>query len=337
MTSPNELLSTFLESNEVSISTIHTCSINENANPGKFDAPTDWITQLDGIIQQPVQSTIEATKEIHSNVFVEESSIFEDHFIEVDCSILDGYDLSIYRYKKYTSAFLFYGIRTDTRVEFTIGETHVGPDFMIANFPDTLSRDNIVSIAIEDKLLQVLCTSSTVLFHQSQIPTLFTTKSLPPYLPRLGNSLSDQAIRKGYDLRHVDILQHATSLEQLLATHQPEDLTIPPMFQRLLEVEFEFQIDNMSKTIPDPFEASTEQVVNWLIERDKLQSLYVIVGQWKPAVHDALLKLDNRFPLHRFAHLLPSSKLLAEAWRQDPTNWWGQSAALHELLSESTA
>ena len=36
MTSPNELLSTFLESNEVEISTIHTCSINENTNPGSL-------------------------------------------------------------------------------------------------------------------------------------------------------------------------------------------------------------------------------------------------------------------------------------------------------------
>ena len=96
MTSPNELLSTFLESNEVSISTIHTCSINENSNPGKFDAPTDWLAQLDGIIQQPVHSTIEATKDIHSNVFIEESSEFEDHFIEVDCSIHSM--AMIYRY-----------------------------------------------------------------------------------------------------------------------------------------------------------------------------------------------------------------------------------------------
>ena len=84
-------------------------------------------------------------------------------------------------------------------------------------------------------------------------------------------------------------------LNELLATHQPEDLTFPPMFQRLLGSEFESKIDNMSKSIPDPFEASTDQVVNWLIERDKLQSLYMIVGQWKPAVHDAFLQLDNRF------------------------------------------
>ena len=336
MTSPNELLSQFLESNEVEISTIHTYSINENSTPGKFDAPTDWLSQLDGIIQQPVQSTIEVAKDIHDDVFMKESSLFEEHFIEVNCSILDEYDVSIYRYKKFTNAFLFYGIQTDARTEFTTSETYVGTDYVIANFPSVLGRDNIVSLTIDNTLLQILCTSSTVLFHESQIPVLFNIDALPPYLPQLGQTLRDQAIRKGYDLRHVDILHHPLSLEQLLESHTPQNLSIPPMFQRLLEVEFEFQIDNMSKNIPNPFEASTEEVVQWFIERDKLQSLYMIVGQWKPSVNEALLKLDNRFPLHRFAHLLPSSKLLAEAWRQDPTCWWGQSAALHELLSEST-
>lgn len=337
MTSRNELLRTFLETNEVEISTIYSCSINENMDAGKFDAPADWLKQLDGIIQQPVQSTIESAKEIHSDVFLKETSEFEENFIEVDCSVLNAYDISIYRYKKFTNAFLFYGIRMDTRAEFTTTETYVGSDFVIANFPSTLSKDNIVSLAIDDRLLQILCTSSTVLFHESQIPTLFSTASLPPYLPQLGNSLSDQAIRKGYDLRHVDILPHPASLEELLAIHTNQSLTIPPMFQRLLEVEFDVQIDRMRKRIPDPFEASIEEVVQWLVERDKLQSLYMVVGQWKPSVSEALLKLDNRFPLHRFAHLLPSSKLLAEAWRQDPTCWWGQSAALHELLSESTS
>lgn len=337
MTSPSELLSTFLEYNEVEISTIHTCSINENSHPGKFDAPTDWLSQLDGIIQQPVQSTIESTKAIHSDVFVKESSSFEDHFIEVECPVLDGYDVSIYRYKNFTNAFLFYGIRRDTPAEFTTNETYVGNDFVIANFPSTLSGANIVSVAIGNKLLQVLCTSSTILFHESDIPQIFSADSLPPYLPQMGHTLSDQAIRKGYDLRHVDILHHEVSLEELLAIHKPKRLSVPPVFQRLLEIEFEFQIDRMTKNIPDPFETSTEETVDWLVERDKLHSLYMIVGQWKPAVNEALLKLDNRFPLHRFAHLLPSSKLLAEAWRQDPTCWWGQSAALHELLSESTS
>ena len=113
MTSRNELLRTFLETNEVEISTIHSCSINENTHPGKFDAPTDWLKQLDGIIQQPVQSTIENAKEIHSDVFLKESSSFEDNFIEVDCSVLDTYDISIYRYQKLSNAFLFYGIRID--------------------------------------------------------------------------------------------------------------------------------------------------------------------------------------------------------------------------------
>ena len=336
MTSPNELLSQFLDRNEVELSTIYTCSINENTTPGKFDAPTDWLSQLDGIIQQPIQSTIEVAKEIHDDVFIKESSLFEEHFIEVNCSILDGYDVSIYRYQKFTNAFLFYGIQPGTRTEFTTSETYTGPDFVIANFPSVLGSDNIVSLAIDNTLLQILCTSSTVLFHESQIPVLFNIDALPPYLPQLGQTLRDQAIRKGYDLRHVDILHHPASLEQLLKIHAPQNLSVPPMFQRLLEVEFDFQINNMSKNIPDPFEAPTEDVVHWLIERDKLQSLYMIVGQWKPSVNEALLKLDNRFPLHRFAHLLPSSKLLAEAWRQDPTCWWGQSAALHELLSEST-
>lgn len=337
MTSPNEFLNAFLDSNAVEKSTIYACSINENQQSGKFDAPNDWLAQLDGIIQQPVQSTIEATKDIHSQVFSQEVASFDEHFIEVECPILNTYNLSVYRYKNYTNAFLFYGVNKHTPAEFLVDQLHIGHDFVIAVFPSNLSGNNIVSIAFDQKLLQVLCTNSIVLFHESPIPELFTRKAPPPYLPQLTPSLSGQAIRQGYALRYVEILHHAATLEELLAGHQPEDLTLPPIFKRLIESDFEFRVDQLTQNIPDPFEADTTTVVEWLIERDKLQSLYVIVGQWKPAVNDALLQLDNRFPLHRFSHLLPSSKLLAEAWRQDPTCWWGQSAALHELLSESTS
>ena len=336
MTSPNEFLNAFLESNAVEKSTIYTCSINENHHPGKFDAPSDWLTQLDDIIQQPTRSTLEEAQDVHSQVFIQEHASFDDHFIEVDCPILNTHNLSVYRYKNYTNTFLFYGIDKHTSTEFLVDEQYIGHDFVIAVFPSTLSGSNIVSIAFEQTLLQVLCTTSVVLFHESSIPKLFTTKSPPPYLPKLSSSLSGQAIRKGYSLRYVEVIHHAASLEELLTKHQPQSLTLPPIFQRLIESDFEFRVDHLGQRIPDPFEADTTTVVEWLIERDKLQSLYMIVGQWKPAVHEALLQLDNRFPLHRFSHLLPSSKLLAEAWRQDPTCWWGQSAALHELLSEST-
>ena len=177
---------------------IHVLSMKTHA--GKFDAPTDWLKQLDGIIQQPVQSTIESAKEIHADVFLQESSSFEDNFIEVDCSILDAYDISVYRYQKIIQCILIlYGFKSILRIELTTTETYVGPDFVIANFPSSIGKDNIVSLAIGNRLLQILCTSSTVLFHESEIPTLFSTSSLPPYLPQLGNTLSDQAIRKGYD------------------------------------------------------------------------------------------------------------------------------------------
>ena len=336
MTSPDEFLNAFLESNAVTKSTIYTCSINENQHPGKFDAPNDWLAQLDGIIQQPLISTIEASKDIHSQVFLQEVAAFDDHFIEVECSILNAYNLSLYRYKNHTDAFLFYGIDPHNPAEFLVDEHYIGQDFVIAVFPSTLSANNIVSIAFEKYLLQILCTNSVVLFHESPIPELFPTKTPPPFLPQLTPTLTDQAIRQGYALRYVDIIRSAMTMDELLAIHQTQTVTLPPIFQRLLESDFEFRVSRLMQSIPDPFEAVTEVVVEWLVERDKLQSLYIVVGQWKPAIHDDLLQLDNRFPLHHFSHLLPSSKLLAEAWRQDPTCWWGQSAALHELLSEST-
>jgi hypothetical protein len=63
--------------------------------------------------------------------------------------------------------------------------------------------------------------------------------------------------------------------------------------------------------------------------------MYMVVGQWKPSLQEKLDIIDQRFALHKFSHILPSSRLLAEAWRQDPACWWGQNAALQELLSET--
>ena len=270
-------------------------------------------------------------------MFIQEATPFDEHFIEVECSVLASHDLSIFRYKDFPDAFLFYGITNKTPTEFLVDQIHIGTDFVIAVFPSKLNGNNIVSIANEQKLIQVLCTNNVVLSHESTIPDLFDLKSPPPYLPQLTPTLTDQAIRQGYALRYVEVLHRPATLDELLSLQPPQTKPLPPVFQRLLASDFEVKVERLIQIIPDPFESTTEDVVSWLVERDKLQSLYIVVGQWKPAVHDSLLQLDNRFPLHQFSHILPSSKVLAEAWRQDPTCWWGQSAALHEILSESTS
>ena len=136
-------------------------------------------------------------------------------------------------------------------------------------------------------------------------------------------------------MRHVDLVEYPKSMEALLSEMEAEELSVAPIFQKLLLRGFKAKISALQQGIPNPAVDSTETIIQWLLDRDKLQSLFALVGSWKPNLNNELIKLDNRFPLHQVTHILPSSKVLAEAWRQDPNCWWGQSAALHELLSES--
>ena len=89
--------------------------------------------------------------------------------------------------------------------------------------------------------------------------------------------------------------------------------------------------------MPTSISNDTNQIVEWLIQRDIAASLFTLVGQWKPIAIERLHHLDEIFPLHAFSYFLPESTLLAEAWFQDPSCWWGQGAALGVLLDKSSS
>ena len=182
MTSPNEIFDAFLKENAIEISDIHSLTINDNDAAGKFDGPVDWLTQLDGLIKQPVQSTLDEIKQIHSNVFLDETENFDAHFIEIDCELLNKHNLSMYRYKKMKNAFIFYGLTAETLIDFTAEDFSKDRDFIIINFPDN-QNDRIVTITTETGLIQLFCSNSKVLFHESSIPAVFETVDPPHYTP----------------------------------------------------------------------------------------------------------------------------------------------------------
>ena len=233
-----------------------------------------------------------------------------------------------------TDAFVFYGLSAETLIDFTAENFFKSDDFIIINFGENESN-RIVTITTETGLIQLFCSSSEILFHESAIPFVLETSTPPHYTPMLSSSLLDIAIQKGYELRHVALVEFPKSMEALLSEMETEELSVAPIIQKLLLRGFKNKIRSLQQNVPNPAVDSEDAIVQWLYDRDKLQSLFALVGSWKPSLNNELIKLDNRFPLHQISHILPSSKVLAEAWRQDPNCWWGQSAALHELLSET--
>jgi hypothetical protein len=124
------------------------------------------------------------------------------------------------------------------------------------------------------------------------------------------------------------------SLDTLLAEHTFHPPQVPAVYHRPLEQLFAKYTYELISTMPTSINIEKSSVVKWLLLRDKTESLYMVVGQWKPSLKENLFDIDSRFPSHLISHIIPDSRILSEAWKQDPMCWWGQGAFIHELLSE---
>ena len=142
----------------------------------------------------------------------------------------------------------------------------------------------------------------------------------------------------GYCLRFPNKTVASSSLEAVLQKHEDKDTIIPKLYHRQVEAFFHIYIQRLIDSMPNEITLDGEDtetaLLQWLELRDKAESLYVVVGQWRPTYYKELQNIDGRYPLHLTSHILQDSRLLAESWMRNPLNWWGQSAALNAILGE---
>ena len=332
----------FLHAHNIVKGTIETCFLNNHSTEGKFDAPLadSWLNTLNEVIREtPLipADTFENAISLHKSVFIDESIDFDSTFTEIRSSSLSKINLSLYQYTKYPSTYVFYGVFPDMHFD-TTTKIHRGSDYCIVQFQDTTSTDSILGILMEQKLIHIMSTKAHLLFHETVLPSLPTAGTLPSFAPSLSNSLEDQILTLGYCLRFPSRTIESWSLESVLQKHVDKNTTIPKLFHRQVEAFFQVYIQRLTESMPNEItldgEGTETALKQWLELRDKTESLYVVVGQWKPTLYEKLKKIDGRYPLHLTSHILQDSRLLAESWMRNPLNWWGQSAALNSMLEE---
>ena len=332
----------FLHENNIVKGTIETCIINNNLSEGKFDAPLadSWLTTLNEVIREAPQipsNTFELALTSHKSVFIDESTSFDSTFTEISSSSLSKINLSLYQYIEHPSTYVFYGLSPNIHFD-TSAKIHRGSDYCIVQFQETSSDDCILGILMDQKLLHIMGTNSRLLFHETTLPPLPQAGTVPSFAPSLSDSFEDQVLKIGYCLRFPTDNVDSWSMEAVLQKHTDKKTVLPKLFHRQVEAFFQIYIQRLTDSMPNEITLGAEEtetaLQEWLELRDKTESLYVVVGQWRPTLYEELKKIDGRYPLHLTSHILPNSRLLTESWMINPLNWWGQSAALNSMLGE---
>ena len=332
----------FLHENNIVKGPIETCFINSNLSDGKFDAPlaASWLNTLNEVIREtpPISSnTFEEAIALHKSVFIDESISFDSTFTEVSSSYLSNINLSLYQYTKHPFTYVFYGVSPNMHFN-TSTKIYRGSDYCIVQFQETSSTDSIVDILMGQKLVHIMGTKSHFLFHETTLPALPQAGTVPSFAPSLSDSLEDQVLTLGYCLRFPSSKVDSWSMEAVLQKHMDKNTVLPKPFHRQVEAFFQTYIQRLTDSMPNEITLDAKEteiaLQQWLELRDKTESLYVVVGQWRPTLYEELKKIDGRYPLHLTSHILQNSRLLAESWMRNPLNWWGQSAALNSMLGE---
>lgn len=332
----------FLHAHNIVKGTIETCFLNSPSTEGKFDAPLadSWLTTLNEVIRETPQvpsDTFETAISLHKSVFIDESLDFDSTFTEVSSSSLSTINLSLYQYTKHPSTYVFYGVSPNMHFD-TTTKIHRDSDYCIVEFQETTSTDSILGILTEQTLIHIMSTKVHLLFHETTLPELPKVGTVPSFAPSLSHSLEDQIVALGYCLRFPSSRVDSLSLEAVLKRHVDKNTIIPKPFHRQVEAFFQLYIQRLTDSMPNEITLDGDEtetaLQQWLELRDKTESLYVVVGQWRPTLYEELKRIDGRYPLHLTSHILQDSRLLAESWMRNPLNWWGQSAALNSMLGE---
>ncbi len=357
--STTEFFHDFLQRKELSELHLSECSIENQPNTGKFDAdplmypqsPSDmsqteevnWLNTLSTVLSgesEKAKLTFSEAINLHHDVFIKQTSSFTSHYTNVTCDVLAKHNLSIFRYINNPELIILYGLTPTIELDIACANSNRGDDYVIMEFAHGEHRDNIIGLFLSDTLLHIFFTPEKILLHESSTPQFPMIQYTPPFTPSAGSTLENMSLRLGYGLRYENpevaspLSMGTPDLETLLADHVFQAPQIPAVYHRSLEQLFVKYTYELLSTMPTSIDIDESSVVEWLLLRDKTESLFMVVGQWKPSCKETLFDIDSRFPSHLISHILPSSRILSEAWKQDPMCWWGQGAFIHDLLSE---
>ena len=170
----------------------------------------------------------------------------------------------------------------------------------------------------------------------SPIPTFELPEHAEPWLQSTlqpQNNLIEKAIAYGY-LRRFPTAEPGNSLKMLLdAVTTPKAFewnTSHPVQQEIIQQFFRRNIALLTERLPTLTEENVEE---WLLLRDQIQSLRVVLAEVDASTEPDLLlqQMDSKFPHIRFSPHLPQNQLLGKAYQFDPLCWWGKSAKMREL------
>ena len=351
-----EMLRNFLIENDVKFTKIQSTSSTqqESEATGKLDsAPHEWDSFINHLISTetaPILNPAEEVKAIRSQLFdsVADPDTAEDidtHLETIDLKELSKENISAFRFKHHPLFILLYGMDLVCHFQHQAKLIDKGDDWILLEFERSANPlQNIVGITIDETLIHLLFTPSEVISHCSTIPP-FPEVEPPTFLslPKTTPSLLSKALILGYAIRygtHLPSLErHPTSYEeqlQALLDLKSSPPKISKYYQNAFESIFNAQVRTLEKNIPTERNLDAKAIEHWLIHRDQVESIFTIIGRWRPALREKLQQIDSQFPLHLISSILPNSRLLMEAWHQDPTCWWGQGAALHMCMLELT-
>ena len=329
---------------EILVEDLHNLNV-ESDTTGHFDAAMDsgnWDAILENLVtnDEPFTSEADTVKKLHQTIFEETNpNQFKKHIHSLQLSKLNEINASLFQFKHYPTYFVLYvNELSELNCSSKINE---GLDWVLFEAPSVLeSEQNIIEIQYEDKVVHLLCTTRQILVHTTISQPLPTTPPLPSFIPEFtGTKFTKRIIHLGYALRFRQISNTIESKQVFMDSlnTQSSQINIPVIYRTQIEQLFDEWYNILESTMPSSITNDSEQIVEWLINRDITASIFSVLGQWKPITKERLNHLDEIFPLHVFSYLLPESQLLAEAWFQDPSSWWGQGAALSKLLDQSSS
>lgn len=276
-------------------------------------------------------------------VFEVDPSSFMEHFTAIENSYLQTLGISIYKYNAFPNHCIF----------FSTENMLVQPSKAIV-YPDSKTTDDtnaryyilslnqqvpdFVRIFSSSHIIHFACSKEGLLVHHSALPNVPSLSEKQyqcvPAHP-LFQSLIQYAFQVRYHSFHAHASESISKSDFLSQVTQPiQRPECPTIYTTILNTLFEKTYRTLENSIPSINVKDENAIISWLKQRDELESLYYLIGQNSPDYQQRIFELDQRFPTFAFAHILPDSEQLANAWFTDPSNWWGQSAAMGQLLNQ---
>lgn len=309
----------------------------QNGPDSKSDQWTSFVQAL-----EPKDADLTPFIDVARLVFEVDPSSFVEHFTALESTSLQALGISIYKYNAFPNHCIFFPTEdmlvqpSKAIVHTTSGTSDSNIRYYILSLNQQVP--DFVRIFSSSHIIHFACSKEGLLVHHAELPNV----------PKLSNKhyqcvsvhpLLQSLIQYAFQVRYHSFHDHASEsiskadfLKQVTTPSQVPEY--PTIYTTILKTLFEETYRTLENSIPSINVKDENAIINWLKQRDELESLYYLIGQQSPDYQQRIFELDQRFPTFAFAHILPDSEQLANAWFTDPSNWWGQSAAMGQLLNQ---